>query len=46
MNPGDLQKRTKRFAIRIIKLAQYLEKKGIAGVTIAKQIRNRRGRIR
>ena len=37
-DPVELQKRTKQFAIRIIKLAQYLEKKGIVGVVIAKQI--------
>jgi four helix bundle protein len=38
MNPADLQKRTKIFAIRIIKLTQYLEKKGVVGIVIGKQL--------
>src|SRR3989344_3679227 len=38
MRPIDLQKGTKLFAIRIIKLVQYLEKLGTVGGVIAKQI--------
>ncbi|MCL5666447.1 MAG: four helix bundle protein [Patescibacteria group bacterium] len=38
MKPEDLQKRTKKFAIRVIKFAQFLETKGIVGVVIAKQL--------
>lgn len=38
MNPLDLQKRTKQFAIRIIKLVQTLEKQGNVGIVIGKQI--------
>jgi len=38
MNPEDLQKRTKQFAILIIKLVQDLEKKGTTGVVIGKQL--------
>ncbi len=38
MEPKDLQKRTKQFAMRIIKLVQYLEKMGTVGRIIAKQI--------
>ncbi|HYV33925.1 MAG TPA: four helix bundle protein [Candidatus Limnocylindria bacterium] len=38
MNPNDLQKRTKRFAVRIIKLVQHLEKLGTVGIVIGKQI--------
>lgn len=38
MHPTDLQKRTKQFAIRIIKLVQYLEKKGTVGIVIGKQL--------
>lgn len=38
MTPEELQKRTKQFAIRIIKLVQHLEKKGIVGLVIGKQM--------
>ncbi len=38
MKPEDLQKRTKQFAIRIIKLVQYLEKLGTVGIIIGKQL--------
>jgi four helix bundle protein len=38
MTPEELQKRTKQFAIRIIKLVQHLEKKGIVGIVIGKQV--------
>jgi len=38
MNPADLQKRTKQFAVRIIQLVQDLEKLGTVGVVIGKQI--------
>ena len=38
MNKEDLQKRTKQFAIRIIKLSQHLEKNGTVGIVIAKQL--------
>ena len=38
MNPVDLQKRTKEFALRIIKLSQDLEKRGSAGIVIGKQL--------
>ncbi|MEK7161345.1 MAG: four helix bundle protein [Patescibacteria group bacterium] len=38
MNPTDLQKRTKQFAIRIIKLIRDLEKQGMAGLVIGKQL--------
>ena len=38
MKPEDLQRRTKMFAVRVIKLVQFLEKQGLAGITIGKQI--------
>ena len=38
MSPEELQKRTKLFAIRIIKLVQFLEKKGTVGIVIGKQL--------
>ena len=38
MDPIELQKRTKKFAIRIIKLVQDLETKGTVGIIIGKQI--------
>ena len=38
MNTTDLQKRTKQFAIRIIKLIRDLEKQGMAGLVIGKQL--------
>jgi len=36
MNPADLQKRTKQFTIRIIKLVQDLEKYGTLGLVIGR----------
>ncbi len=38
MTPEELQKRTKQFAIRIIKLVQQLEKQGAVGIVIGKQL--------
>lgn len=38
MTPEGLQKRTKQFAVQIIKLVQSLERKGTAGIVIGKQI--------
>src|SRR5581483_3954836 len=38
MNPEELQKRTKHFAVRIVKLVQHLEKMGSIGIIIAKQL--------
>ena len=38
MTPDELQKRTKQFAVRIIKLVQYLESKGTVGIIIGKQL--------
>lgn len=38
MTPEELQKRTKQFAIRIIKLVRVLEKKGAVGIVIGKQM--------
>lgn len=38
MSPEELQKRTKLFAIKIIRLVQVLEKKGVVGVVIGKQM--------
>lgn len=38
MTPEELQKRTKQFAIRIIKLVQQLEKQGTVGIVIGKQL--------
>lgn len=38
MGPTDLQKRTKQFAIRIIKLTQNLDKLGTVGIIIGKQV--------
>ena len=38
MTPDDLQKRTKQFAIRLIKLIQELEKLGTVGLVIGKQL--------
>ncbi len=38
MKPDDLQKRTRLFAIRIVKLTQHLEKLGLVGKIIAGQL--------